>query len=234
MKRPAISTMRSQVYQIIKESICNGDYTPGQWLQEKELAEQLSVSRSPVREALRQLAVDGLVIEMPNKGVFVKEFTTKEIEEVFDMRVLLENYAIEHIIVPVAENDKKMLHACIKNLEVAHKNGDLRLYITLDTELHEMLIKLCGNSVLEEMYEKVYSMIQQFRIYSLISKVRFNESLDEHRRIVKFVLEGDAHQAQAINKLHLQLARDKILDYLKEHKLSEDKTAGKKMYGKKQ
>lgn len=234
MKRPAISTMRSQVYQIIKESICNGDYTPRQWLQEKELAEQLSVSRSPVREALRQLAVDGLVVEMPNKGVFVKEFTTKEIEEVFDMRVLLENYAIEHIIIPLAENDKKLLQSCIQNLEVAHKNGDLRLYITLDTELHEMLIKLCGNSVLDEMYEKVYSMIQQFRIYSLFSKVRFNESLDEHRNIVKFILEGDAHKAQGINKLHLQLARDKILEYLKEHNLSQAKENVKKCMVKKQ
>ncbi len=217
MKLPAITTMRNQVYQAIKEAICNGDYVPGQWLQEKELADQLSVSRSPVREALRQLAMDGLVIEIPNKGVFVKEFTPKEIEEIFDMRMLLENYAIGHVKEPLTEASRKQLQTHVKSLEKAYKSNDLRLYIDLDAELHEMLIKLCKNSVLEDMYEKVYSMIQQFRIYSLISKVRFDESLDEHRGIVRFILDGEADQAQALNKLHLQMARDKILDYLAEH-----------------
>ena len=68
-----VSTIRTQVYDIIKQNICDGVYTPGQRLQETELAASLHVSRSPIREALRQLASDGLVEEFPNRGVFVKE-----------------------------------------------------------------------------------------------------------------------------------------------------------------
>ena len=92
-----IKTIRNQVYQILKDDICEGRFAPGQWLQENELAERLCVSRSPIREALRQLASDGLVVEIPNKGVFVKEFTARDIEEIFDLRVLLEDYAISKL-----------------------------------------------------------------------------------------------------------------------------------------
>ena len=91
-----ITTMREQVYQILRDNICRGVYAPGTRLQELDIAESLDVSRSPVREALRQLAADGLLLEIPNKGVYVKEFTSKDIEEIFDLRVMLEAYAIYH------------------------------------------------------------------------------------------------------------------------------------------
>ena len=91
-----IQTIADQVYSILKKNICEGQYPPGFWLQENELCEQLGVSRSPVREALRRLVSDGLVISIPNKGTFVKEFTCKDIDEIFDMRVMLEGYAIRN------------------------------------------------------------------------------------------------------------------------------------------
>ena len=94
-KRP-ISTIREQVYQILRDDICQGVYAPGTRLQEVDLAENLNVSRSPVREALRQLAADGLLLEIPNKGVYVKEFTAKDIGEIYDLRVMLESYGIFH------------------------------------------------------------------------------------------------------------------------------------------
>ena len=89
-----IKIVRDQVYQILRNEICSGKYPPGSWLQETELTEHLGVSRSPVRESLRRLVADGLLVEIPNKGVFVKEFTQRDIEEIFDMRVMLESYAI--------------------------------------------------------------------------------------------------------------------------------------------
>ena len=91
-----IKTIRDQVYQILRDEICAGKYAPGSWLQETELTEYLGVSRSPVREALRRLVADGLLMEIPNKGVFVKEFTARDIDEIFDMRVMLESYAIRN------------------------------------------------------------------------------------------------------------------------------------------
>ena len=90
VKRP-IMTMKHQIYKIIKDEICNGHYPPGYWLQEKELAAKMDVSRSPVREALKQLVDEGLAIDYPNTGVFVKELTSKDIEEIYDVRIMLES-----------------------------------------------------------------------------------------------------------------------------------------------
>lgn len=216
MQRNPIKTIRNQVYQILKDDICEGRFVPGQWLQENDLAERLNVSRSPIREALRQLASDGLVVEIPNKGVFVKEFTPSDIEEVYDMRVLLEDYAINKLHNNLRSEDKQALINCLNELERLHAERDLRAYTDLDAQLHNLLIKLSGNSLLESMYGRIHYITQRFRIYSLASQQRFNESLDEHRELVHCLLTNSTAMAHAINQRHLQLARDKILEHLAE------------------
>ena len=144
MERRPIKTIRNQVYQILKDDICEGRFAPGQWLQENELAERLCVSRSPIREALRQLASDGLVVEIPNKGVFVKEFTARDIEEIFDLRVLLEDYAISKLQHHLTTADMQQLIDCLNEMERLHAQKNLRAYTDMDSKLHGLLIELCG------------------------------------------------------------------------------------------
>lgn len=209
-----VSTIRTQVYDIIKQNICEGVYTPGQRLQETELAAALKVSRSPIREALRQLASDGLVVEFPNRGVFVKEFTAHDIQEVFDVRVLLESYAIRHSAAHMTPERMEELMGYLDQLVHFHEQGELEEYIRVDAMLHQAIIRLGGNSVVEEMYDRVHSLIQRFRIYSLISKQRFDESVQEHRTVVHCLLTGNTEEADRVNQAHLALARDKIGEYL--------------------
>jgi DNA-binding GntR family transcriptional regulator len=158
-QHPISNTIKQQVYQIIKDQICKGIYSPGKWLQEKELANEFRVSRSPVREALRQLASDGLVVEVPHKGVFVKKLTPKDIEDIFDVRLLLESYAIDRIPQHLNEENKAALKACLDDLINAYNENDLNLYIEHDTRLHNMLIDMSGNNLIKSTYEKV--MISQ-------------------------------------------------------------------------
>lgn len=212
--RPISDTIKQQVYQIIKDQICKGNYSPGKWLQEKELANEFKVSRSPVREALRQLASDGLVIEIPHKGVFVKKITPKDIEDIFDIRVLLESYAIRKAYDNLTEENKNSLLQFVSELTQAHQEGNLHLYIELDTKLHNMIIDMGGNSVLKTTYEKVHSMIQQFRIYSLTGQQRFDESVIEHQGIVNGIISGKVDEADQINKTHLTLAKEKIQEHI--------------------
>ena len=131
MERRPIKTIRNQVYQILKDDICEGRFAPGQWLQENELAERLCVSRSPIREALRQLASDGLVVEIPNKGVFVKEFTARDIEEIFDLRVLLEDYAISKLQHHLTTADMQQLIDCLNEMERLHARDFLFFFSLL-------------------------------------------------------------------------------------------------------
>ena len=219
MKRKVINTIRGQVYELLKQAICDGEFEPGQWLQENELAEKLSVSRSPIREALRQLAADGLVVEVPNKGVFVREFTAKDIEEIFDIRVLMENYAIDKINEHLSENECTQLRNCMKQVEMAFSKQDLASYINADTVLHDLLIKLSGNDFLIIAYERIHIMIQQFRSFSLLdNQQRFDESIIEHREIIDHILHHQPEQAKNINSHHLALAKDQIILHLSQKK----------------
>jgi DNA-binding GntR family transcriptional regulator len=213
-KKAIVNTIKNQVYQILKDKICEGYFTPNQPLRENELAESLQVSRSPIREAFHQLANDGLVIEMSNKGVFVREFTSKDIEEIFELRNLIESYAIHKSPKNLSVNLKKSLQNCLDNLIKSHDENNLKEYIEYDVQLHKLIISLSGNSHIESTYYKIHSMIQPFRIYSLISYQRFNESILEHQQIVQHILNGTIEKAEEVNHTHLILAKDKIIEYI--------------------
>ena len=208
------ATIKEQVYQILKQKVCEQQYKPGQWLQEKELASYLNVSRSPVREALRMLANDGLVVEIPNKGIFVREFSRKDIMDIYDMRNMLESYAIAHSNANLSESSREELLETVHNLEEAQKNNDLKQYVEFDTQLHLQIIKLGGNPIINSTYERLRSMLQPFRIYSLMKHERFDSSVREHADIVKWILMGEVEKAIELNINHLSRAQESILVYM--------------------
>ena len=166
-QKRTITTIREQVYRILRDDICQGVYAPGTRLQEVELAQNLNVSRSPVREALRALAADGLLLEIPNKGVYVKEFTVKDIEEIYDLRVMLESYGILHSVGHVTASRQERLLSLLADMEKYLKEGNLQSYTSLDESLHNHIVHLGDNSLINDTYDRVRSMNQQFRILSL-------------------------------------------------------------------
>lgn len=220
-----VTTIREQVYRILRDEICRGEYTPGTRLQEVELAEALHVSRSPVREALRQLVSDGLLIEVPNKGVYVKEFTVKDIEEIFDLRVMLESYGIFHSAGNMTSARRERLLEILADLESSFANGDLETYTAVDEKLHGQIVRLANNSLVNDVYERVRSMNQQFRVLSLMSEKRFTESLEEHRSIIHSLAIGDLSTADSVNRHHLKLACDAIKERLEAHLKEKKKEA---------
>lgn len=224
MREQKVKTIRGQVYQILKNDVCGGKYPPGFWLQEKELAEELGVSRSPVREALRQLVADGLVIEVPNKGVFVKEFTLRDIDEIFDMRVMLETYAIQKSRKNLTAVRRQRLFELLEALEKSCAAGDMDRYVRSDEELHIRIVELGGNSLVESTYDRVRSMNQQFRVLSLTSHQRFEESMEEHRRLIHALAVGDVSTAEETLRVHLELARRTIKEQLIREQETEERT----------
>lgn len=214
LRNKHMKTIRGQVYQILRDEICRGVYSPGFWLQEGELSEHFGVSRSPVREALRQLVADGLVVEIPNKGVFVKEFTPRDIDEIFDMRLMLESYAIENSRSRMTSARLEGLFDILEKMEKTHAAGDLEEYTRYDELLHNRIVDIADNSLVKSTYDRVRSMNQQFRVLSLTSRKRFSESLVEHRQIIQSLAMGDVTTAQQTNARHLELARICIKEHL--------------------
>ena len=209
-----VQTIRSQIYQILRNALWRGEFTPGQRLQEVDLANQLHVSRSPVREALRQLAADGLVIEIPNKGVYVKTFTAKDIDEIFDVRLMLESYAIRRSPQNMTDGQRAHLMEILQMLEQTHESGDLDRYVVADDDLHKQIIQLGGNSLVDDLYYRVRSMNQQFRIRSLSSHNRFQDSVAEHQDLITALVTGEVERAIEVNSRHLALACSCIKEQL--------------------
>lgn len=208
-----VSTIQNQVYQSLKEEISSGSFPPGSKLQEQLLAQQFHVSRSPIREALRKLTSDGLVEEVPNKGVFVRRFTATDIEEIYEIRDMLETQAISHLSRTVMIAREKEFLELLDSMRKAYDAGDLHCYTGLDTQLHRLMVDCCGNSLLGILYTRVECHIQQFRRSSLENEGRFRDSVGEHEQIVQLLLRGNAEEAARVNKIHLLLARDQILKY---------------------
>lgn len=209
-----VLTIRNQIYKIIRNSLWRGEYAPGQRLQEVELANLLHVSRSPVREALKQLVSDGLVIEIPNKGVYVKKFTVQDIDEIFDVRLMLESYAIRRSPQYMSDGQRAQLLTILRSLEDHYGRQDLDGYVSDDDDLHKLIIRLGGNSLVDDLYYRVRSMNQQFRIRSLSSHNRFHDSMLEHRDLITALVTGEVEKAVETNTRHLSLACQCIKEQL--------------------
>lgn len=209
-----VMTIQEQVYQFLKEDICSGAFQPGQHLQELAIANQYRVSRSPVREALRRLAADGLVEESPNRGVTVKRYSAEDMEEIFEMRVMMENEAIDRLTPAKILSIKDALLQLLEQMKQVHRRGDLPEYITMDSRLHRMLVQGSENRLLFRLYDHIDTLIRQFRRFSLVDPVRYADSMTEHEHVVRMLLEGNNAGAKDENRRHLLLARDQVVAYL--------------------
>lgn len=209
-----VTNIRTQVYQLLKEEICSGVFPGGYRLQEVELANRYCVSRSPVREALRLLAADGLVVDSPNRGTFVRKFTRRDIEEICDIRVLLESYAIHILIQALPAEAEETLGSILSQMEQAYESENVEQYGMYDTQLHDALIRLCGNSILSGLYNRLTASTMRLRHSSLTCRERFQESMGEHRLLVQAVLGCREQEAQAVNQEHMEKTRKQLIRVL--------------------
>lgn len=204
-------TIKEQVYSILKGQILDGTFRPGQWLQEAKIANDLGVSRSPVREALQQLLGDGLAVNIPNKGVFVKEITEQDMLDIFEVRLCFESVGIQRSLQNLNDEIRGQLLDIKEKLLQYFQAGDKQSYIREDSRLHQLLILLTGNKLIQDVSVRIYTMEHLSRTISLYSPERFVESLEEHMGVINGILQGDVEKAQEYNERHLMLAREESI-----------------------
>lgn len=210
-------TIKDQIYQILRQQIMDGTLHPGDRIVEQDVADQLGVSRSPVREAIKQLIGDGLLCNIPNRGAFVKKLTAKEVQDTYDMRVLLEEYAIMHIDPKLREKNRKQLQKMKDRIDREIENLSVQEYETMDQDVHVMIIRLCGNQVIADTYDTLWGKIAFFRSISLMSKERQLSSLQGHAMILASLLDGDDQKAYETLRIHLEDAQAMIQDILRNY-----------------
>ncbi|MBP3488187.1 MAG: GntR family transcriptional regulator [Roseburia sp.] len=196
-------SLSSRVFHTIRENILSGKYAMDEELKEKSIGEELGVSRTPVREALRQLELEGLVTIIPNKGAYVVGISEKDIRDIYEIRSRLEGlcarWAAEHIT-------KEQLDELEENIYLSDfhsSKGNSEQVVELDNRFHEILYNASGSKELRHILLDFHHYVQRVRKVTLAVQERAVNSNDEHRRIVEALKAHDAKAAERLADMHL-------------------------------
>lgn len=194
----------------IEQLILGGAIPAGGKLTEASLAVQLGVSRGPVREAFRMLEEAGLVRTEKNRGVFVRSVALQEVQEIFELRAVLE----QHVGTKVAQNataaQVRQLKVLLREMEQAARQADASIYHRANLAFHDRLLELAGNAKLTATYKRLVKELTLFRRQNLTAESMKRYSA-EHKEIVKCIAAGDAVGAGQAMFLHVMGSRDRTL-----------------------
>ncbi len=197
------STLRTTVTEMLRNAITTGKLKPGEHLIETELAEQMSVSRSPVREAFRQLEQEDLIVAIPNQGCFVKSFSAKEIEEIFALRATLETLAFERIVErnKLGPQEWEIIDDFLHKQRAAIEAQAFDLLTQYDMDFHEFLCELSGFDRLLKMWRSLRSQIQMlfFHRFQLLPNIPQTVDTD-HEQFLDALKKGDIGRLREMNE----------------------------------
>ncbi len=200
-------TLTDYVYNALRSDILSGTYPAGASLVETRIAEELDVSRTPVREALRRLELEELVRSTPNKGMVVLGVTPKDIDDIYAIRYLLEGQAARWAAERATPADMARL---AENLEsfafYVQKGGHFEKLAQLDTDFHDALYSSCKSGVLYHILATLHGHSSSARLRSLQTPNRAARTLEEHTALLTAIAKGDAEAAERLAKAHITQA----------------------------
>ena len=180
-------SLGGQIFNRIRDDILSGNYTPGEELKEATLGKQLGVSRTPVREALRQLDLEGLVEIAPNRGAKVIGISRKDVEDIYHMRARLEGLAARKAAEQIKEEELAELEEVILLSEFHVKKPESKQMVRLDGRFHEIMYRASGSRMLEHVLTDFLHYVKMARSHSVKTEHRAQESVKEHKRILEAI-----------------------------------------------
>ncbi|MBS3969193.1 MAG: GntR family transcriptional regulator [Clostridia bacterium] len=208
--------LREIVLEALKDAIVNGKLKPGERLMEQQVAEELGVSRTPVREAIRKLEIEGFIIMIPRKGAYVSDISLKDIAQVFEVRAAMEALAAGLAAQRIADDQMEKLERKLVEVKNAVDNSDLDNIIHFDTDFHEIIYDASRNDRLVQILNNLREQIQRYRTASLASPGRLKDTLREHQELVDAISTRNVALAQKVAKEHIENAENSILEAFKE------------------
>jgi len=202
LERKKRENAREYVARVLKYNIVNLNLKPGQAISENEIAEQLGVSRTPVREALLELAKASMVEVYPQKGTYISLIDMEMVEEARFMRCVLEKAIVELACDRLADKDFIALQHNLELQEYCVAQGDYKQLLSLDNAFHEYLFRACNK---ERVYEAIAGIMTQFdrvRILNLV-EMDMRKTVDEHKAILDAIKERDKERSVALMEKHL-------------------------------
>jgi len=204
-------SLRDEVVDHIREAIAEGRFSKGDRLRIGELARELGVSPTPIREALNYLCAVGLVELVPRKGFLVKGLSRKELEDTLEVRICLERMAVRLFVERASEEHLRRLEELYGRMRRASELEDLKLSMALNEAFHSAVVEGSGNGVLLEVVKGISDKLGLVRFLSISRSGRIKESLAEHGEILEALRARDARRAEELVDAHIRKVREMVL-----------------------
>lgn len=206
-------SLRGRVFRRLRNDILSGVYKEHDELRETTIGEELGVSRTPVREALRQLELEGLVTIVPNKGAYVTGISKKDVHDIYKIRSMLEGMCARwatRYITPeqIGELEEVIL---LSEFHLKRKNEEKAVQVSeLDGKFHKVLYEASNSRILEHVLSDFHKYVQMARIHSVESRERAEKSIEEHRAILEAIKGKDEDQAERLANAHVMKAMENL------------------------
>lgn len=204
--------MRERVYEILKKMIIDGEISPEEKIVETEYAEKFQISRTPLREAIRMLELEGYVESHSKGGVIVKNCTKEDVEEIYKIRIALEGIILEEVIKKSSQSDIKKLENIIKETKkimVENKNNDD--VFKLFSKFNNTLYSIANMTRVEDLIRNMNLYLKRFRKMAVEDFERKKQASDDHVELVNAIKEKNINKALEINKIHLERSKNFII-----------------------
>lgn len=205
--RIAPLALYQEVAERLRERIFAHDLPQGAWIDEQAVAEQYGISRTPLREALKVLASEGLVTLKPRRGCYVTEISERDLDEIFSVMALLEGKCASDTARKASSGDMRALQAIHDKLEIAGARGDIEGFFEANQLFHGKVQEIADNRWLEQVIADLRKVIKLSRHHSLFSEGRLEQSLSEHRLILTAFTARDAALAEQRMREHITSGR---------------------------
>lgn len=219
MKRKPLErhqTLREKILETIRESILKGTLKPGEKVAEPELAERFGISRTPIREAFRQLESEGYLTVIPRKGAVVTELSERDVSEFYAIKSILEGYAARLAAARLKDRDIERLEQINAKLAQLAEEGDVKAFFRVHNEFHDLFIDAAGNEKLADLIRQVGMKFNRLRIASLSLPGRMQISVDEHKKLIEAFRNRDGEAADHLVSKTAELGGRLLLESLKE------------------
>jgi len=206
-----MGSLRIRVFNELEDAIINGDYHEGDSLNEIKLSHELGVSRTPVREALMQLELEGLVKNIPNKGAVVIGISEKDIEDIYAIRMHIEGFASRLCAENINPEKAAALQKIVELQEFYLSKLDIDQIWHLDSSFHKMIYGGSENRPLMSMLSNFHNYIKRARDISFKATGRADKSVAEHRLILEAIQSGNGELAESLTKEHIYNAKANLI-----------------------
>lgn len=207
--------LRDMVFDVLMNAIMQGQLSPGERLLEVQLADEMGVSRTPVREAIRRLELEGFVVMVPRKGAYVAGLSIDDVESVYEIRTALETLAVRLAAQRMEAADYEQLDELAGKMQQTWQEGDVDNWVNLDARFHELLYTFSRNERLISMMSNIMEQLSRYRIISLANVEVRQNSLNEHQTLIEALKRRDSDSAADAAAHHIENTKQSLVNMLK-------------------